>query len=109
MGHQLLPDYRGNYRPYCDSCGDKLWHFPLLLDQARNVAREHATAQGHLVRIEPWDSFQLIENVYPPEPVCGRDPAATELDDITAEQLADPVFLFALALELQGLTPEEEL
>lgn len=62
-------DPRGNFRPFCDRCGDKLWPYPLLIEQARNVAYEHAWRLRHVVRIEPWDSFALVESVVPQLPL----------------------------------------
>lgn len=62
-------DPRASYRPYCDACGDKLWRVPLMLEQARNVGYEHAWRLSHVVRIEPWESFALIESITPQLPL----------------------------------------
>jgi hypothetical protein len=58
------------YRPYCDPCGDKLVPFPITLHQARLMAQAHANRERHTVRVEPWDSYNLIEAVEP-APVPG--------------------------------------
>jgi hypothetical protein len=59
-------DPLGQYRPFCDRCADKLASSALRLGQARRIAEAHARNTHHDVRIEPWDSFQLIELVRPP-------------------------------------------
>ena len=53
------------YRPYCDDCGERVWEYPISLGRARAVAQAHANATGHPTRIEPWDSYALIELVTP--------------------------------------------
>lgn len=69
-------DPLGQYRPYCDVCGDKLANSALRLEQARRLALGHARRYHHNVRIEPWDSFQLIETVTPDDsaPFFGQVP-----------------------------------
>jgi hypothetical protein len=70
-------DPLGQYRPYCDHCGDKLCNTALRLGQARLLAEGHARRTHHDVRIEPWDSFQLIELVTAAEsggPFAGQPP-----------------------------------
>jgi hypothetical protein len=62
-------DPHGRYRPFCDRCGSKLTSSALPLGQARRVAEAHARNTGHDVRIEPWESFALIELVRASE--CG--------------------------------------
>jgi hypothetical protein len=56
-------DPLGRYRPFCDRCGDKLASSAVRLDDARRLAQAHAQRTHHDVRIEPWDSFALIELV----------------------------------------------
>lgn len=59
-------DPLGMYRPFCDACGEKLVSSAVRLHQARLLAEHHARKAQHDVRIEPWDSFQLIELVPAP-------------------------------------------
>lgn len=87
MASPLRPDPRASYRPYCDRCGGKLWDVALMLEQARNVAWEHAFRMRHAVRIEPWDSFALVEAVPVPEFLPGPWPSP-EASEEPAEELA---------------------
>jgi hypothetical protein len=84
-------DPLGQYRPYCDRCGDRLCSSPLRLGQARLLAEGHARRTRHDVRIEPWDSFALVELVAAQElggPFAGQPP--TPPDRPTRSQHEDP-------------------
>lgn len=73
------------YRPYCDECGERLWDFPITLHRARLVAQSHANATEHVVRVEPWDSYQLVDLIRP----VPLDPPVEDDGDAHAECWCD--------------------
>lgn len=84
-------DPLGQYRPFCDRCGDSLCSSALRLGQARQLAEGHARRTRHDVRIEPWDSFALIELVSAAEaggPFAGQPP--TPVDRPRTPHTEDP-------------------
>lgn len=53
----------GRYRAYCDECGRNLALAVTTLSGARKLADTHVAIVGHGVRIEPENSYALVEFV----------------------------------------------
>jgi len=53
----------GRYRAFCDHCGRNLALAVTTLAGARRLADIHVKIEGHGVRIEPENSYALVEYV----------------------------------------------
>lgn len=62
------PPYDPGYRSHCDECGEDLEPRPQLLRLTRQVAQDHADATGHAVRVEPAETYALVDLIRPREP-----------------------------------------
>lgn len=67
------------YRAHCDECGAQLQAVGLPLRLARQTAQDHADATGHTVRVEPWETYALVDLIRPREPELGDADPSVEL------------------------------